>query len=186
MKAILISLAVVALTFVLLLIGRTLSVNPPSSSSHGSPRSEKDINTLLEEEVMKRIPRERRGYVREFPMLAPWHRMTDNLTLHVEVPSIQTEDPEEALKLSLPYFQAHVDAMNNVREARPYLMNFPLNLPMMDFTIGFAKDKKTGSPLYEPLIASLLFCGRDLEIKRFYRKITYPNVGCQKLHARLS
>jgi hypothetical protein len=153
-----------------------LSSNPPTHNplDRPSPHDEK-INRLLKEELRKRLPRDRGFYVRELPTLRPWMRMTDDLTLHLVVPSIHTEDPEEALRLSLPYFQSYVDAMNNVREARPYFMDFPMNLFMMDFIIGFAEDEKTGLPLYEPCIASLLFRGGDLEITRFYRKITYPN-----------
>ena len=49
----------------------------------------------LQESVLKRIPKGRSGRVREFPMPQPWHRMTNYLTLHLEVPSIKTEDPEE-------------------------------------------------------------------------------------------
>ena len=128
----------------------------------------------LQESVLKRIPKGRSGRVREFPMPQPWHRMTNYLTLHLEVPSIKTEDPEEALKLSLPYLQAYVDAINNVREIRPYLMNFPMDFLMMNFIIGFAKDEKTHLPLYDPYIASLLFDG-NLRITRFYKNITFPN-----------
>jgi hypothetical protein len=175
MKVVLGSLTVFAITLTALFIGYVSPSHPTSKHTDSLPPTEADINTLLKEEVKKKLPTDRTTYVREYPILQPWHRMTDYLTLHLEVPSIHTEDPEEALRLSLPYFQAYVDSMNNVREARPYLMNFPINLLMMDFTIGFAKDKKTGLPLYEPCIASLLFCGRDLEITRFYRKITYPN-----------
>jgi hypothetical protein len=153
-----------------------LSANPPPGNPLDTPGPhEEKINWLLKQELKKRIPRDRWFYIRELPTIAPWLRMTDDLTLHIEVPSIKTKDPEEALALALPYFQAYVDSMNNVREARPYFVDFPVSLPMMGFVIGFAEDEKTHLPLYDPYIASVLFFGRNLEINRFYRKITYPN-----------
>ena len=134
-----------------------------------------DIDTFLKNSVLKRLPKGRKVTVREFPMLQPWHRMTDYLTFDIDVLSIKTQDPNEAIELSLPYLQAYVDAINNVREVRPYLMDFPMNLPLMNFVIGFATDEKTHRPLYEPYISSLrLTCGK-LTINRFYRKITFPN-----------
>jgi hypothetical protein len=153
-----------------------LSSNPAPLNPLDRPGPhEEKINWLLKEELKKRIPRDRWFYVRELPTLEPWLRLTDNLTFHIEVPSIKTKDPEEALKLTLPYFQAYVDSMNNVREARPYFIDFPITPHMMGFVIGFAEDEKTHLPLYDPYIASILLFGHSLEINRFYRKITYPN-----------
>ena len=147
---------------------------PPNPLDIPGPHEEK-INWLLKQELKRRIPRDRWFYVRETPTLEPWLRLTDNLTFHIEVPSIKTKDPEEALKLALPFFQAYVDSMNNVREARPYFIDFPITPHMMGFVIGFAEDETTHLPLYDPYIASVLLFGHTLEINRFYRKITYPN-----------
>ena len=130
------------------------------------------FNDLLREELIKRMPPSRTVQVRHFPTLAVWHRMTGSLKYSITVPSIETQNPQEALDAFVPYAQAYVDTINNIPTIRPYLCAFPMPLPMWEICMGFAEDEKTHLPLYDPNIASIIFCGREFEIIHFYRERT--------------
>ena len=140
------------------------------------PDAHKEMfDQLLKEEFINRIPKSRSFVVREFPTLASLHRLTPSIRCNLGVPSIKTQDPQEALNCSLPYAQAYVDTINNIPTLRPYLIDFPMPLPMWAFFITFAENEKTHLPLYSPYICNLSFHGHKLEIMRFYETVTYPN-----------
>ena len=150
------------------------------------------LNRLLQEELQKRIPKDR-SYRITFPLhMSTRHRLTEWIQCTIQLPTTKIENPQEALELFLPYARAYVDTINNVREARPYFMNFPFTLDMCDLLVDFARDPKTNMFYCDPFLSEVAWDGPTFNIFRMdkeksgvyidvYKTTNMPPESLQKL-----
>ena len=136
---------------------------------------EEQMNSLLSNELEKRIPKTKPYIVLESPTLAPWHRMTGPLNCRISLPEIKTQDPQEALTIFLPYARAYIDTLNNVREIRPYLTSFPYPENFWSVCVDFARDPKTGWFFYAPFISRVSCSSQRCIVDRLYKEKKYPD-----------
>ena len=133
------------------------------------PLNEK-LNRLIINELQKRIPNKRSYYFRKPPVMMPWHRLTKNIPCIIQLKDFKTKDPQEALDALLSYAQAYVDTMNNIREIRPYLTEFPFSSDMRGLQVDFARDPKSNMYFYAPYICDASMLGSEFAIHRLYKE----------------
>ena len=133
------------------------------------------MNALLLKGLQKRFPTTRPYFFREPPILEPWHRMTDHFYCVLCLPSVKTQDPQEALSIFLPYARAYVDTINNVREIRPYLTVFPFSIKVWSFVVDFARDPETGLFYYSPFLSGIICRGNEFLIDLLHKEQKSPD-----------
>jgi len=125
------------------------------------------LGKRLENALIQRLPKENPCIVKRFPMFIHHHRLTDWFEIQIQLPFLEIKTQEEAINVALPYVRAYMDTINNLRDTRPYLFEFPVPLSALDFEIGFAMDPKKNLPLPMPDIAGLFFGRGRFDIVQF-------------------
>ena len=112
----------------------------------------------LENSLTKNLPKNQPCVIKRLPELSSNHRLTERFEFHIQLPTLEVFSQKDAIEIAIPYIRSYLDTLNNFREIRPYLWEFPISLSTTDFTLVFAQDPDTNIPLSPPNISGLYFC----------------------------
>lgn len=117
------------------------------------------LNACLTENLLEHLPKDRSYVVKDFEPFTNLHGLIKQSDCSVSLTDFKTNDQVEALKIAFQYYQGYIDTLNNTREARPYLYDFPVSITMCSFALRFAHDPQTKLSYPAPYLASVLFMG---------------------------
>ena len=126
------------------------------------------LSSLVINEWMNRFPRMHSYSIsKRLPQMSSYHSMTEKVNCCVKLNEFRTETQETALEVALPFLQAYVDALNNIKEIRPYLLDFPYPLDKWAFILNLSADPRSQTFFPPPYIARVEFYQSMLSVSQY-------------------